>query len=559
MKALVQYTIGGLFACAAAAILLYVSLTTGIGPWIAPTLVLGASVLMNLFRIGSSCANTSASSDSRERDFIVTTQAVGSVGGSIATALGFSLPTLAFLEPDLFAQHLATPLGFTFWVAGITFAAGLLGRSIASNVGPALLADHTVRFPVSEAIFQTIKSHTDAIQRRLLLLGLGISTLFTTLTEGVGTLKPLIARSYALFPSLLGHAVEFEIAPFFWSIGYLAGLKIALPLAAGMLSKYIVIAPLQGYFSAMTEADLVMSFCTGVVVTQACGELVPNIYKMAKNLWGTYCHAAPETWGLSTPQQEEGGIARVGLSVVTFLKRCISFEHALPLSAVLVTLFWYDFSLLEGLVLIAATWFAVSSLVSFAVKTGLAPYGRFMTFVMIPMMVLFAPSYTNITLLCLFVAVAGAVACDLVMQWRVGQSAGISLPKISRAQLVGLVVSAVAVGFFFWLLSAKLGLGTGALVAHRGRSRALLLMSLSCHLVPAIAGGIYSLILSRLSINPMLAFGGLIMPNGITIGLFIGAIVGKYVGEGKRFYPICSGIFAGKALWVFGQLIALLL
>lgn len=531
-----QGLIGALFGCCATAVSLYVSLVTGIGPWMAPTLVLCAGVLAFLFI---------RRDESKAHDFIVMTQAIGSVGGTVATALGFSLPTIAFLEPELFKTLLAKPLYFIPWVAAITFAAGVLGRVVIGSMREELITDTQYRFPVSEAIYQTIRSHADAIIRRMLGVGIAITTTFSVLTEGAFSLAPVISRSYTLWPSIFGSAIVLEVAPFFWAIGFLVGMKIAVPLFVGTLTKYGMIAPLQYMMPGLSESDLVLSFATGMVVSQALAELPAQLIALLQRLWRA------RTQHLSL----RGLVSDVWMKE---FRTYLTGEVAGALAVSVAALSYYGFTVLQQAILIACTVLTTRALVTFMVKTGLAPYGRFMTFVMVPMMLAFALSYTQITLLCVYVAVAGAVACDLITQWKVGQLAGVSFTRISRAQFWGLVVAAIAAGCFFWILSSTLSLGSGVLAAHRGRSRALLLLSLSCHILPAIVGAVFSTALSFFGMNAMLVFGGLVMPNSITIGLLAGALLASRIENPRRFFPVCSGIFAGKALWVVAQLGAVL-
>ena len=69
----------------------YISMATPIGPWIAPTLVLLATILFKVFLRNSTYSQN-----------IALATAAGSVGGILATAFGFSFPTLYFLDPTLF-------------------------------------------------------------------------------------------------------------------------------------------------------------------------------------------------------------------------------------------------------------------------------------------------------------------------------------------------------------------------------------------------------------------------------------------------------------------------
>ena len=75
-------------------------MVTMIGPWIAPTLVLMGSLILKM---------RNKNQISQE---LALMQTVGSVGGIIGAGIGFSLPTLYFLDKNLFNNWLEQPIAF---------------------------------------------------------------------------------------------------------------------------------------------------------------------------------------------------------------------------------------------------------------------------------------------------------------------------------------------------------------------------------------------------------------------------------------------------------------
>ena len=94
--------VGCLLAVFSTAVMGYISMATPIGPWIAPTLVLFASVIFKLIYSNKSSGKN-----------IVLATATGSIGGILAVACGFSFPTLYFLDKSLFNSWLASPVFFS--------------------------------------------------------------------------------------------------------------------------------------------------------------------------------------------------------------------------------------------------------------------------------------------------------------------------------------------------------------------------------------------------------------------------------------------------------------
>ena len=92
------------------AVMSYISMATPIGPWISSTLVLITMLIFKLF----------AQKESSSQKIALITVS-GSIGGILATALGFSFPTLYFLDPGLFNAWMASPRLFYSYSSGFFF------------------------------------------------------------------------------------------------------------------------------------------------------------------------------------------------------------------------------------------------------------------------------------------------------------------------------------------------------------------------------------------------------------------------------------------------------
>ena len=174
---------------------------------------------------------------------------------------------------------------------------------------------------------------------------------------------------------------------------------------------------------------------------------------------------------------------------------------------------------------------------------------------MVPAMLLSSLSPLHITILCVFVGIAGSTGIDMLFSYRVAEMVKMPTARIHRAQYIGVIATALCMGLVFWFLCKHFSLGTAPLVAHRAQARALLLHSYHFHWAVLGLGAIYGMVLKRLRINPILAFGGLIMPNQITIGLAIGAGLRAASKDPQGYTPFWSGVFAGDALWVLAKLL----
>lgn len=545
----IPYLLGGIFSVLSTGILLYVSLTTGLGPWIAPTLVLLAS---SLFRIVSR---------NNQKESLVITQTIGSVGGAIAVAVGFSYPTLYFLDQSYFLALQQNPLLFSGLLGCAVLLSGFMGIWFARLISRKILDNQSYQFPVSQVIYQTIDAHDKPTPRRRMLIGFSLAALTGLLRDGFRSFSAILPQRLYIGSHVWLSNFVFELSPMFWAIGFIAGTSIVLPLVIGMLSKYLVVYPLLHHanylpiklFEGLTQTQFVMAFCSGIVLYQAIMGLFsyPKIIKKSfgggwdkgRTIWRQISEnflSRTNEAAASQPQTHKNYNIYIGAALFAFFTAFYSF---------------YGFPYTGQVLLFICTLIGVYQIMLFGARTGLAPYGRFMTFAMLPLVTIYHLSPLQITLLCLTVGVASAAGVDLLFDYKVGQLANISEEKIYRAQVWGLLITAVSIGGLFWLLCNQFQLGSASLIAHRGMGRALLLQSINFNTVVLLMGMLYGALLKYLRINPTLAFGGLLMPNQITIGLLFGALLRLGIKKPEQYFIGWSGVFAGESLWIFISLL----
>jgi len=524
-------------------------MTTGIGPWFAPTIVLVAGTIYRFFYKGEKGAGFSSS--------LVLTQAIGSVGGSVATAIGFSLTTLYFLEKDLFLHWISSPYYFSFSLGFFTLGAGLLGSWLGRVMKDTVIRKSALSFPVSTVIYESIASQSQKSGAGQLAIGAFFAALIGVARDGFLSLKPFIQKRIQVFSFLSAKHFSIDTMPIYWSIGYLAGPMIVTPLIVGLVSKYLVVWPLNNHarffpyalFQPLRSIDFTLAFCSGIVLVLALVSLKNYPLMLIKAL------------------RSYGGVSGVWRNISGFFKdfsfkalhqnreksgaKVWSGELLVALCMIIASLWYLDFSPVGMFLLIAMTLLADYQLALFAARTGLATYGRFMTFVMIPLLLLCRTSDMQTTLACVFVGVVGAVAANLLFSYKVADHAGVSHDHVHKAHLLGLVASSLCVGLLFWLIVTSFEIGSPSLVAHRGLTRALLLQSFNFNYVVLLMGGMFGLLLRFVRINPMLVFGGLVMPNSMIIGLAIGAGIRGLAQKVETYVPFWSGVFAGYSLWMF--------
>jgi hypothetical protein len=547
---------GIVFAVLSAAILSYVSMATMVGPWIAPAIVLASSIILKFRR-------TKSTQGQMNKELAII-QTIGSVGGIVGVGIGFTLPTLYFLDSALFNNLLSNPFHFIIFIAFLCIAAGGFGIWLARLLANKFIIKDDLSFPVSHLIHKMITSQSQTKQAKSMFYGFSVSWVISFLRDGILKFQGILPKSFYVFPSIFGKNIGITIMPMLWAIGFITGIKIVLPLFIGLLSKYLVLWPINNHslhlpiklFNPLSNNDFVTAFASGLVVCELILGLLkyPNIiWNKTKNFSGfNYL----KKFFFKSLDLHSDRLSRVKKPVALYrgvkngFKLLLNLEFIFVLVVSLFFLTYLKFSFISQILLLIFIVLATYQISFLAAKLGLVTFGRFATFIMIPMMMLFKLNALQITMICVFFNVCAAAASDLLFDYKVGQLCSVNFKKIHRYQWLGLIVTSFTIGIFLWLLFTHFQVGSPDLFAQRGKSRALLIQSLSFDWKVVLLGFFYGVILKKLKVSPTMVFGGILMPNNLTIGLAIGAVTSYFTKKTQEKFPFWSGVFAGESIWI---------
>lgn len=512
------------------AVMSFITMAVLIGPWIDVTLILLSTIIVQVF--------FRKMAESRKGEMLGFASSAGAIGGSVATACGFSLPTLYFLKQDIFASWMSSPSFFIFFMAVLVIAAGGLGLLVADFFDKRMLADASMSFPVGHMLYNMIEVRAAAKQAYLLVAGL-LSALVYGVSQTVLKIFPnkmvlLTARALGAFciPSII---LSLELIPVFWAIGFVTGHIVAGPLAFGALLKIFMVNPLhKSCFTAISANEFLFAFCGGIVLFGAVMSLIalPKFLRTAMQR-------------ISAPAQ----------SIIGGMQEYIRMVFSLPLLLVVIfaiisLLTYFSFSIFAQMYLVAFSLLCTYQLLVIGGKTGMAPVGRYATFVMLPGIFLFGFDAVQMTIVTMFVELSGMVAVDALFGRKMAQLAAFDQEKMKKYQWLGLLVAALIVGGAFWLLIYHFGLGSEKLSAQRGLSRALLVNALSFDYYVLAFGVVVGFVLHRIRVNPMLVMGGLLLPLELSILLVMGGASTYLCKDKEVWMPFWSGVFAASALWL---------
>jgi len=534
--------VAALFSIVSTAIMSYISLTVPIGPWIESTLVLSGMIIFGIIKYSTSKTYT--------KNLGITT-AAGSIGGILATGLGFSFPTIYFLEPTLFANMLSQPFYFAASVTGLSLAAGSFGLLGAYIYEHKLLHEQKLAFPIGELIAKMITAADKTKQTIMLAAGFIVTQLGLFAQTCVRWISPevVLCRAMTLGYGITIPAVSLQLTllPMLLAIGFITGHVIAQPLIIGLLSKILVIEPLHYLYThsplfnhALIKAgDFTISFGSGIVLFSASQGLIgaPKALRNSLTVIKNY------RYGSSVPIQ----------SSIPASKNTLAAVGAILLLNILFLSF-FTFSCIAQGYLLLFTFLCMYEIALIAGKMGIAPLGRFATIVMVPGMLMFGLNALQITLVATFVEIACGVTCDALFSQRMAAITEIPAHTIRRAQWFGLIISSLSAGIIIFLLIKSFGLGPDTILpATRASSRAALVAIQRFDVIVLLFGFVFGYLLTLIKASPMLVFGGIFMPVPFSLLLIMGGFLTYATRNKEAYYPLWSGVFAANSLWMVIQ------
>lgn len=515
-----------IFSFFSVAIMTYVSMATPIGPWVELIVVL-ASTMMFRFIYGYTASE-------RLKNAVGLTTVAAGVAGVVGVVCGFTVPTLYFLDSQIFNIWLSQPYYFSAVIAGAIIAGGGFALGMVTLFGERMLLNTALSFPVAQMVSKMILAQNQLRKALELSAGMIISCIYFFL-QRIVDLFPQILRipdiTLGQICTIPGIAIRLDLLPLFMAIGYVAGAPFMVPLLVGVISKVLIIYPLKHcYFAHISSTDFILGFGGGMVLQG----VIVSFIKAPQFLLATYNNIM-QSINLTRRRWRIATLAWIG--------------------AYMLFLYFYfryfNFSLLSQAYLFLFTALCVYQLMIIGGQVGLAPFGRFATLVMMPGLLLFSYDYVQVMLVSLFVGIAGGVAVDCMFGRKLAQLNDLNKRDVFVMQLLGLIISACVFGFVFIKFVGVAQLGSLDLVAQRARARALLLSIHHLHYALLMLGGIFGFIIESMGMKALLVFTGFLFPIDFSLMLILGGSLNYVAHDKDEWDPFWSGVFVAASLWMF--------
>ena len=511
-------------------------------------------------------------------------QTIGSAGESLAAGAIFTMPALF-----LWAEEGLTSKPGIVEITLIALCGGILGVLFMVPLRNALIVkEHaTLLYPEGTACADVLLAGEEGgANASTVFSGMGLAAIFKFVVDG---LKLLPADVSAAFKSFKGE-IGMEVYPALLGVGYIVGPKIASYMFTGSLIGWMVIIPLICLFGPDT-----------LMYPAAEGTTIAQLYANggASAIWSTYVKyigaGAIATGGIISL------IKSLPLIVTTFRDSMKSMKGSkntstertaqdLPMQFILlgviamVFIIWIvpaiPVTLLGAVIIVVFGFFfaTVSSRMVGLVGSSNNPVsGMAIATLLIATFAIKSSGKTGIdgmtaaiavgSVICIIAAIAGDTSQDL----KTGYLLGATPKKQQMGEMLGVVVSGLAIGGVLYLLDAAWGYGTAEIPAPQAQLMKMIVEGIMGGNLPwgLVFVGVFLAICLEILRIPVMPFAiGLYLPIYLNAAIMIGGVVRMFVDGRKNVDDkkkeeqatdgtlYCAGMIAGEGL--VGILLAIL-
>lgn len=506
-------------------------------------------------------------------------QTIGSAGESLAAGAIFTLPALF-----LWAEEGKIEFPSMITIFFIALFGGLLGVCFMVPLRQALIVEEhgTLPFPEGTACAEVLLAGEEG--------GAKAGTVFTGL--GIAAVYKFIADGLKLFPSEIGYAfkgyagsqIGIQVLPSLAGVGFICGPKIASYMLAGGTLSWFVLMPAIALFggdatifpadvpiSQLAPGDLWGNYIkyigAGAVATGGIISLIktfPLIVRTFKQALSSMSKKHAQKSTLRTQQDLPMPVLLVILAAIVVLIWIIPTFPVSPLGSLLIVIFGFFFA-------------SVSSRMVGLIGSSNNPVsGMAIATLIIATLVLKATGTNGTTgmvgaiaigsVICIIAAIAGDTSQDL----KTGFIVGATPKKQQMAEMIGVVVSAAAIGGVLYLLNEAWGYGSEQIPAAQATMMKMLVEGIMNADLPwaLIFIGVFVAIVVEILKVPVMPFAvGMYLPFSLSAGIMAGGVV-RYIVEkikgtdeekkerADRGVLFTSGMIAGEG--IMGILLAVL-
>ena len=509
-------------------------------------------------------------------------QTIGSAGESVAAGAIFTLPALfMWADEGLCSVPSLVEIGL------IALCGGVLGVLMMIPLRSALIVkEHGVlAYPEGQACAEVlIAGEEGGAKASTVFSGLGIAALYKFIADGLKVFPSEITYDV---PGYKGAGIGIDVLPALAGVGYICGVKVSSYLFAGGVLGWFVILPLMALFGG----DTIMFPVTDMTISQliakdgvsalwsnylryigagavACGGVLslikslPLIVRTFRDAMGDYGKGRTAST-LRTEQDIPMKVVLLGVLIIAVVMWLLPVIPLNLFTALIVIVFGFFFATVS------------SRMVGLIGSSNNPVSGMAIATLLISTLLLKATGTDGIEgmtaaiviggVICVVAAIAGDTSQDL----KTGFLVGATPRKQQIGELIGVAVSAVAIGAILYLLSmAWGGYGSNDLPAPQAILMKMIVEGVMGGNLPwnLVLSGVFIAIVVEVLGIPVLPFAiGLYLPIYLSVPMMLGGALRwflekrKYSADKVKDNVVQSGVLYSSGLIAGEGIVGILL
>lgn len=489
-------------------------------------------------------------------------QTIGSAGESVAAGAIFTMPALF-----MWAAEGLCNMPSVVEIGLIALCGGVLGVLMMIPLRSALIVQEhgKLGYPEGKACAEVLMAGEEGGSRASTVFwGLGIAAVYKFVTDGLKLFPSEVEYGIDAYK---GSAVGVDVLPALAGVGYICGPRISSYMFAGSTLAWFVLMPLITLFGSdlviypadVSVAELWATGGTGAIWGKfiryigagalAAGGII-SLIKSLPMIVRTFT-AAFKSYGkgaAGTLRTEQDISMKVVLAVCLLIAVFMWLFPAIPVSflgALIVLVFGFFFATVS------------SRMVGLIGSSNNPVSGMAIATLLISTIALKASGSTGSegmvgaiaigSVICIIAAIAGDTSQDL----KTGFLLGATPKKQQYGELIGVCVSAVAIGAILYLLNAAWGFGTDELGAPQAMMMKMVVEGVMGGKMPwtLVFTGVFLAVVIEILGLPVLPVAiGIYLPIHLNAAIMLGGLVRlfvekrKYASEKEKSDSIQSGI-----------------
>lgn len=489
-------------------------------------------------------------------------QTIGSAGESVAAGAIFTMPALF-----MWAAEGLCDMPSVVEIGLIALCGGVLGVLMMIPLRSALIVQEhgKLGYPEGKACAEVLMAGEEGGSRASTVFwGLGIAAVYKFVTDGLKLFPSEVEYGIDAYK---GSAVGVDVLPALAGVGYICGPRISSYMFAGSTLAWFVLMPLITLFGSdlviypadVSVAELWATGGTGAIWGKfiryigagalAAGGII-SLIKSLPMIVRTFA-AAFKSYGKGadgTLRTEQDISMKVVLAVCLLIAVFMWLFPAIPVSflgALIVLVFGFFFATVS------------SRMVGLIGSSNNPVSGMAIATLLISTIALKASGSTGSegmvgaiaigSVICIIAAIAGDTSQDL----KTGFLLGATPKKQQYGELIGVCVSAVAIGAILYLLNAAWGFGTDELGAPQAMMMKMVVEGVMGGKMPwtLVFTGVFLAVVIEILGLPVLPVAiGIYLPIHLNAAIMLGGLVRlfvekrKYASEKEKSDSIQSGV-----------------